>query len=157
MRKRYEVSRSRGKHQQAFNSSTSLEAATASTTSVRLMTINRSPTNSRKFSDGPPLKLVNFEQKLAGIPDKAYDENSVKLVNMVKLQTGVFDSPAERLSNKTTPTECQGKSKSLMQLVSSDDIPITPKQAYDNPTYKFWNEKRTYNVQDFQVKSKEDL
>ncbi|XP_068731169.1 adhesion G protein-coupled receptor E2-like isoform X1 [Montipora capricornis] len=157
MRKRYEVSRSRGKHQQTFNSSVSLEAATASTTSVRLMTINRSPTNSRKFSDGLPLKLVNFEQKLAGIPDKAYDENSVKLVNMGKLQTGVFDGAAERLSNKTTPMECQKKSKSSMQLVSSDDIPITPKQAYDNPTYAFWNKKRTYSVQDFQVKSKEDL
>ena len=142
MKKKYKVGKTR-KQSMTRNSTTSLETASASTTSVRLVTINRSPTSSRKYRDGPPLKLVNFEQELAESRGEAYDDNSVRLMNMAKLPpkyADVFDLPAAKLFNvnKPPPKRGQEKSPSKVNLVTSDDRPITPKEAYDNPTYEFW-------------------
>ena len=146
MRKRYEVGKSAGK--QTFNSSTSVETASATSTSVRFMTIHRSPTNSRKFSDEPPLKLVNFEQELARGNDKGHDSKSVKLTNVSKLPSNYPDSsdvPAAKIfiANKPQSKKWHEESTVPSQLVASDDWPITPKEAYDNPTYAFWSGNRT--------------
>ena len=143
MKKKYKVGKSR-KQSMTRNSTTSLETATPSTTSVRLVTINKSPTSSRKYADGPPLKLVNFEQELAESRGETFGDNSVRLMNMAKLPpkyADVFDLPAAKLFNvcKPPPKRGQEKSPSKVNLVTSDDRPITPREAYDNPTYAFWN------------------
>ena len=145
MRKRYEVGKSRGK--QAFNSSTSVETASASSTSLRFVTINRSPTNSRKFSDEPPLKLVNFEQELARGKDEGHDKR-IKLTNISMFPSNHADScdvPPSRIfvANEPRSKKCHEESTVSPQLVASDDLPITPKEAYDNPTYAFWSGNRT--------------
>ncbi|XP_067018681.1 adhesion G protein-coupled receptor E2-like isoform X4 [Acropora muricata] len=145
MRKRYEVGKSRGK--QTFNSSTSVETASASSTSLRFVTINRSPTNSRKFSDEPPLKLVNFEQELARGKDKGHDKR-IKLTNISMFPSNHADScdvsPARVfVANEPQSKKCHEESTVSPQLVASDDLPITPKEAYDNPTYAFWSGNRT--------------
>jgi len=148
MKKKYIVGLKSRKQSNNRNSSTSLETATASTTSVRLVTVNKSPTNSRKFYEQPPLKLVNLELELAGGRDSPHDDNSVRLMNMAKLPpkyADMFDVPATKLFNvnKPLPIRCQEKSPSSVNLVKPDDYPITPKEAYDNPTYAFWKRNVT--------------
>ncbi|KAK2567536.1 Matrilin-2 [Acropora cervicornis] len=145
MRKRYEVGKSRGK--QTFNSSTSVETASASSTSLRFVTINRSPSNSRKFSDEPPLKLVNFEQELVRGKDKGHDKR-IKLTNISMFPSNHADScdvPPARIfvANEPHSKKCHEESTVSPQPVASDDLPITPKEAYDNPTYAFWSGNRT--------------
>ena len=147
MKRKYKIGKPR-KQSNNRNSSCSLETATASTTSVRLVTVNLSPTNPRKFYEPPPLKLVNLEQELAGARDEPCDENSVRLVNLAKLPpkyADVFDVPAAKLFNvnKPPPIRCQESSPSSVNLVTPDDRPITPKEAYDNPTYAFWKKNET--------------
>ena len=145
IRGKYKVGKSR-KQSDNRNSSTSMETATASTTSVRLVTINKSPPNSRKFYEEPPLKLVNLEQELAGARDEANDDKAVTLLNLAKLPpkyADMFDAPASKLFNvnKPPPIRCHDKPRTLssVNLVTADDLPITPKEAYDNPTYAFWH------------------
>lgn len=127
------------------NSSTSLETATASTTAVRLVTINRSPTGSRRLYEQPPMKLVNVKREMAIGREEPYDERSERLVNLAKLPSkyaGVFDIPAAKLFsvNKPPPIRRADNFTSLssVNFVTPDDLPITPKEAYDNPTYAFW-------------------
>ena len=109
--------------------------------------MNRSPTNSRKFSDEPPLKLVNFEQELTRGKDKGHDK-CIKLTNISKFPSNHADScdvPAAKIcfANEPQSKKCHEESTVSTQLVASDDLPITPKEAYDNPTYAFWSGNRT--------------
>ncbi|CAH3137455.1 unnamed protein product, partial [Porites lobata] len=141
---KYNIGKKR-KQSNARNSSTSLETATTSTTSVRLVTINKSPTGPRRLYEQPPMKLVNVEQEMAIGREEPYDERSVRLVNLAKLPSkyaDVFDIPAAKLFsvNKPPPIRRQDNFTSLssVNLVTPDDLPITPKEAYDNPTYAFW-------------------
>lgn len=139
MKKKYEFSSSRNQSNNSHNS-TSLETAAASTTSVRLVTVNRSPTSSRKIYDEPVLKLVNVEQEQTGQRHEPCDDNSVRLVNLAKLPpkyADVFDIPAAKLFNVN-----EEKSTSSVNLMFPDHLPITPKEAYDNPTYAFWKGDR---------------
>ncbi|XP_078349353.1 uncharacterized protein LOC144634311 isoform X2 [Oculina patagonica] len=126
-------------------SSMSLETATATATtnSVRLVTVNKSPTGSRKYNEPPPLKLVNLEQELAAGRHESFDDNSVRLTNLAKLPpkyADVFDVPASKLFSVNRPPLRSQEilTPSSVNLICPDDYPITPKEAYDNPTYAFW-------------------
>ena len=116
------------------DSSVSLETAMATTSSVCLATINMSPTGSRKNNEPALLKPVNSEQELAVSQDDSFDENSERLTNLAKLPpkyADVFDLPPMRGQEMLTPS-------SSGNLAFPDDYPITPREAYANPTYTFW-------------------
>ncbi|PFX17359.1 EGF-like module-containing mucin-like hormone receptor-like 1 [Stylophora pistillata] len=114
--------------------SVSLETATPTTTSVRLVR-----TNSRQIKEPPPLKLVNLKQELASARQEQIDDNSVRLTNFAKLPPKyadmLVDAPASRLFSVSKPSM---KITSLVNNVSPNEYPITPKEAYDNPTYAYW-------------------
>ena len=117
-----------------FNS-VSLETATPTTTSVRLVT-----TNSRQFKEPPSLKLVNLEQELASAQQMEIENNSVSLTNLAMLPPRyadmLVDAPASKLfSVSKSPM----KTTSSVNLVSPNEYPITAKEAYYNPTYAYWN------------------
>lgn len=124
------------------SSSVSLETATATATtnSVRLVTVNRSPTSSRRYNEPLPLKLVNLQQELSASRHDSCDDNSVRLTNLAKLPpkyADMYDVPASKLFSVNKPPK-EIFATSSLNLVSADDYPITPKEAYDNPTYAFW-------------------
>lgn len=124
-------------------SSVSLETATATTNSVRLVTVNKSPKGSRKNNESPPLKLVNLDQKLASCRHESFDDNSVRLTNLAKLPpkyADVFDAPASKLFSVNRPPMRSQEmlAPSSVNLICPSDYPITPKEVYDNPTYAFW-------------------
>lgn len=142
MKKKYVVKTKQSDHR---GSSASLETATATATtnSVRLVTVNKSPTGSRKCNESPPLKLVNLEQELAAIRGDSFDDNSVRLTNLAKLPpkyADVSDVPASKLFSVNKPP-MRGQellAPSSVTLICPEDYPITPREAYDNPTYTFW-------------------
>lgn len=122
---------------------TATATATATTNSVRLVTVNKSLTGSRKNNEPPPLKLVNLEQELATSREDSFDDNSVRLTNLAKLPSkyaDVFDIPASRLFSVNKPP-MRGQemlAPTLVNLSRPEDYPITPREAYDNPTFAFW-------------------
>ena len=133
------------KQSEQRDSSLSLETATATATtnSVRLVTVNKSPTCSRKNNESQPLKLVNLEQDLATSREDSFDDNSVRLTNLAKLPpkyADVFDVPASKLFSVNKPP-MRGQemlAPTSANLSCPEDNPITPREAYDNPTYAFW-------------------
>ena len=133
------------KQSEQRDSSLSLETATATATtnSVRLVTVNKTPTGSRKNNESPPIKLVNLEQGLATSREHSFDDNSVRLTNLAKLPqkyADVFDVPASKLFSVIKPP-MRGQemlAPTSVNLSYPEDYPITPREAYDNPTYAFW-------------------
>ena len=142
MKKKYVVETKQSDHR---DSSSSLETATATATtnSVRLVTVNKSPTGSRKNNESPPLKLVNLEQELAAGREDSIDDNSVRLTNLAKLPpkyADVFDVPASKLFSVNKPP-MKGQemlAPTVVNFSCPEDYPITPREAYDNPTFAFW-------------------
>lgn len=134
VKKRYVVKTNRSD----ARGSVSLETASA-TNSVRLVTVS----GSQKYNDPPPLKLVNLEQELTASRKDSFDDNSVRLTNLAKLPPNyadVFDLPASKLFSVNRPPIRNNETvtPSSVNLVCPDDYPITPREAYDNPTYAFW-------------------
>ena len=142
MKKKYVVKTKQCDHR---DSSLSLETATATaeTNSVRLVTVNKSPTGSRKNNESPPLKLVNLEEELAASREDSFDDSCVRLTNLAKLPpkyADVFDVPASKLFSVNKPP-IKGQeilAPSSVNIMCPDDYPITPREAYDNPTFAFW-------------------
>jgi len=150
MKKKYVVKTKQSDHR---SSSVSLETATATTNSVRLVTVNKSPTGSRKSNESPPLKLVNLERELATSREDSFDDNSVRLTSLAKLPpkyADVFDLPASKLFSVNKPPVRGQLAPSSMNFICPENYPITPREAYDNPTFAFWRgpAESTWNMRD---------
>lgn len=140
MKKKYVVKTKQCDHR---DSSLSVETATATTNSVHLVTVNKSPTGSRKNNESTPLKLVNLEQELVVGREDSFGDCSVRLTNLAKLPpkyADVFDVPASKLFsvNKPPIKSQEILAPSSVNIMCPEDYPITPREAYDNPTFAFW-------------------